>query len=181
MKIEEDDENFFEYSISKIISFYYFEVCDYKHKLWVTFLEYLSACFIGYQIGTQFQISNDSGYLIKQTVRYAKSASQNKLCIVACMQSVEINIFTDWMFKKIKTQLPTSTNWATELIIIMRHHPILIIILAHMDFSSCFFWSSFHFWWHLGGPKTVTLLLGNFTAVVNSRALFLSLCRNKLS
>ena len=75
MKIEEDDENFFEYSISKMISFYYFEVCDYKHGLWVTFLEYLSACFIGYQIGTQFQISNDSGYLIKQTVRYAKSAS----------------------------------------------------------------------------------------------------------
>ena len=46
------------------------------------------------------------------------------------MQSVEINIFTDWIFKKIKTQLPTSTNWATELIIIMRHHPIPSSLLS---------------------------------------------------
>ena len=45
------------------------------------------------------------------------------------MQSVEINIFTDWIFKKIKTQLPIS-NWATELIIIMRHHPIPSSLLS---------------------------------------------------
>ena len=102
MKIEEDDENFLNIQSAKIfLSTILRYATDYKHGLWVTFLEYLSACFIDYQIGTQFQISNNSWYLIKQTVRYAKSASQNKLCIVACMQSVEINIFTDWIFRKI--------------------------------------------------------------------------------
>ena len=77
MKIEEDDENFLNIQSAKIFlsTILRYATINTDYDLWVTFLEYLSACFIGYQIGTQFQISNNSGYLIKQTVRYAKSAS----------------------------------------------------------------------------------------------------------